>query len=284
MVGGGAYVKENFFKHQPEPFKSVNYVFMFDRKRSVIQACKRWKTTICADVVIKEKTFPYVYAADPDSDDVVLAVTNYGDALLFRNGAWCRMIRSSNDQYFCDGVDRVAIDEPRGVQFYSSVLFEGKTLVGEWPTGRLYEFKGGKLFPSALSPNILSQDKPISNNYEAQSIAMYCGDLFVGYWPRGEIYRFDHVRREWSLFVRLFDHPEDEDVIPYSIRENDGLVPAFFGQRVTALVPFGESLYAVTSNLNGWRGERTFLSDKQEIQYGSVWEINRSSCRTRYVK
>jgi hypothetical protein len=281
--GKVSFVRDSLWPQSSASFKSKNYLFLYDEVRSVIEACRRAEISDCIEVEIFKGSFPYVYAEDSILEDTVLAVTNFGDALVFRNGAWCRMSQSDDDKYSCDESSNRILSQPRGVQFYSSLLFEGRTLVGEWPTGRIYEFSGGQLFPSSLTPNILKMGKPISKNYEAQSMAMYCGDLFIGYWPTGEILRFDHRKRKWNHFARLFDHPEDSDLIPYSIRPSDKFEPAFFGQRVTALVPYRDSLYAVTSNLRDWRGEKSFMENMAASQYGAVWKIRRPGCKTTYV-
>lgn len=150
---------------------------------------------------------------------------------------------------------KLATGPGAGDPFYSSVLYQGKTLLGEWPTGRLYEFDGERLAPSDLTPPAIASAVPKRLGYEAQSLAEYCGDLFVGYWPRGEIYRYDGRKKAWGLFSRMFSSSPAETFIPFSDRPRDRLDPSFFGQRVTVLVPFEDSLYAATSNLREWTPE-----------------------------
>jgi hypothetical protein len=157
----------------------------------------------------------------------------------------------------------------------------GKTLIGEWPTGRLYEFDGEVLRPfNIVQPPFATGERL---GYEAQSMAEYCGDLFVGYWPRGEIWRRDRSTGKWSLAVRLFSHPiETEPVIPYFDRPSDGLHSAFYGQRVTALIPLGYSLYAASSNLNLWPTgyEPEIITQDQAAEYGALYRLTIPGCET----
>lgn len=230
----------------------------------------------CRIIPIFEGTFPYVFA---EHNGHVLAATNWGDVLIFDGVDWCRASRTV-DTYRCDP-DEPMVTEPRRVQFYSSINYMGKTLVGEWPTGRLYEFDGEELRPADMrQPPFVTGE---SLGYEAQSIAEYCGDLFVGYWPRGEIWRRDRTTGNWSMAVRLFSHPVGtEPFIPYSDRPSDGLSSAFYGQRVTALVPLGYSLYAATSNLSSWPVgyEPEILTPDEAAEYGSIYRLTIPGCET----
>jgi len=177
------------------------------------------------------------------------------------------------------------VTQPRAIQFYSSIHYKGHTLLGEWPTGSVYEFDGETLAPSAVwtPPQFLSREML---GYEAQTMAEYCGDLFVGFWPRGEIWRFDGHDQVWKYFKRLFTDTTPEQFIPYFSREPDNLNSAFFGQRVTALVPYQDGLYATTSSLTVWSPDirPTFLNSDQLDEYGSIYKIYREGCQTVYDK
>jgi hypothetical protein len=139
-----------------------------------------------------------------------------------------------------------------------------------------------------LSPSRKWTPAPFEYNkihgYEAQTFAEYCGDLFVGYWPKGEIWRYSRVERKWVYFRRLFTESSGEEFYPWSDRPLDDLDRAFFGQRVTSLIPLKDSLYAVTSNLNGWHAdlEINSLTSEQVDEYGALWEIKGVDCYTVY--
>lgn len=274
LLRGSAFITRAKDYAKPT-FKGTTHTFRWNKDDSTVEACAAGG---CVAVPIQAATFPYVYA---ERGGAVLVTTNYGEALLFQGGAWCRMTRTG-DSYRCAAPQPPMQATPTRVQFYVATDYRGRTLVGEWPTGRLYEFNGSELFPSTMSPPKFASGDPVG--YEAQSIAEYCGDLFVGYWPKGEIYRFDHKAGSWSLFRRLFDAYPGEPFIPHSERPRDAQDSSFYGQRVTALVPFEDSLYAVTSNLGAWTAAAApnYLTAAQQAQYGAVYRIRRDGCRTTY--
>lgn len=263
-------------------YKTLAYLFKFDFGDDQILACLIFGDKECSAISIKPGTFPYVYATH---DNSTLVVTNYGDALLFRSGKWCRMSMKS-DVYVCLNPQPDMLDQPREVQFYSSIDYQGRTLVGEWPTGRIYEFDGLTLKPSDMTPPRFTKLSDKKLGFEAQSMAEYCGDLFVGYWPKGELWRYDHRLKSWGLFQRFFTATKDEAFIPYSDRKPDGLDSAFFGQRITALLPFQDSLYVVTSNLRSWNTEASVssvMNDDRLAEYGSIYKISRAGCESFYM-
>jgi hypothetical protein len=163
----------------------------------------------CKIILIFEGTFPYVFA---EHNGHVLAATNWGEVLIFDGTNWCRASRSG-DTYRCDPNEPMVTD-PSGVQFYSSINYMGKTLVGEFPTGRLYEFDAVELRPAEiLQPPFVTGEGP---GYEAQSMAEYCGDLFVGYYPRGEI-AGRAIGRWPSTFSLIRSAPSPSSLIPTAL-------------------------------------------------------------------
>lgn len=250
------------------PFQA--YGFSFEQKGGVVDACD---DESCAAIDIAEGTWPYAFAA---ANGGVVALTNYGGGLIFRDGRWCRMAKRG-DAFECDP-NQEMVTEPRKIQFYSSVRFEGQTLVGEWPTGRLYEFDGKSLQPIEHQPPFVSSE-PIG--YEAQSMAEYCGDLYVGYWPTGEVWRMDAKTREWALAVELFPRAQGtESFIPYLDRPAQTRDAAFYGRRVTALVVHEGSLFMTTSNLRGWETgyQPAFMHGSEIERYGATYRLHRPAC------
>jgi hypothetical protein len=121
--------------------------------------------------------------------------------------------------------------------------------------------------------------------YEAQSMAEYCGDLFVGYWPKGDVWSWDHLNEKWSLFHRFFTESPEESFIPHSNRPPDYLDSSFFGQRITALVPFDDALYVITSNLNNWSTSEKaeeIIGKSLATEYGAILKITRYGCKSTY--
>lgn len=230
-------------------------------------------------IEIYPSTFPYIYA---QANGKVLVVSNWGDAIVYDGYQWSRWAKEGD--IYKHRKDASIVTEPRKVQFYSSIVFEGETLLGEWPTGRIYSFDGEVLKPWDNQPPFVSSD-PVG--YEAQSMAIYCEDLLVGYWPTVEIWKFYKNSKKWSLVMNLFSSPRSKSFIPYMDRLPDSLNPAFFGRRVTALIPFGDSLYASTSNLNMWDKNisyLTILTNSESDEYGAVYKITSNrNCKTRYI-
>ena len=262
-------------------YRSSIYEFSFDYKTSMLSACLQSDSAKCESISLKTGTFPYVYAS---KGDAVISISNYGDALLFKGGQWCRM-SMLNDVYSCAVPEAEPLLKPREIQFYSSVSYQGKVLIGEWPTGRLYEFDGAKLKPSEMTPPKFAEQAKDKMGYEAQTMAEYCGDLFVGYWPKGEVWRYDHLTQKWNLFKRFFSEEKNESFIPYANREPDSLDSAFFGQRVTALVPFEDSLYVTTSNLRSWKSSDVVpktIDPAKVSEYGTIYKVTRQGCTSTY--
>src|SRR5690606_8159595 len=97
------------------PFEA--YGKTFTHEKSEVRACDDYG---CATIRIADGTWVYAYAA---SGGATIALTNWGDALLFRDGKWCRMRLHYNDAYRCSSESEPPIKAPRKVQFYSSTLF-----------------------------------------------------------------------------------------------------------------------------------------------------------------
>lgn len=267
LISGKQWVQDGsgiFTEAEPIPCpRFIAAGFEFSRQDNKISACNEEE---CESIGIHPGTWVYAYAA---TSDAAVAVTNYGDALLFRDGEWCRM-NKTGETYRC-APDAEMLTEPRGFQFYSSIRYKGVTLMGEWPSGRLYLFDGKEIRLWRNQPPHVS---PEPLGYEAQSMAAYCGDLYVGYWPTGSIWRLH--QGQWTE-IKLF--PDSSDFIPHSNREPDGLDSSFFGRRVTSLIPFEGSLYATTSNLRGWykKLDQRAVSNAEAGLYGATWKI--SGCR-----
>jgi hypothetical protein len=119
-------------------------------------------------------------------------------------------------------------------------------------------------------------------------MAVYCGRLFVGYWPRGDLWVHASADGGWHYQGRAFTHPaKPEPAIPYADQSMDGVDAAFLGQRITSLVPFGDSLVLTTSNLRGWYkwlGVPEYLSSSQVAEYGAVWKLHQPGCATAHFQ
>lgn len=263
-----------FVEVEPVPcadFSAGGYTFPYDEGK--VHACKGGD---CKTIEIAENTWVYAYAA---AGDGVIALTNFGEGLLFRDGRWCRMRLTFRNVYRCDRRLESPLLEPNGLQFYSSVRWNNRTLVGEFPSGRLYVFNGRTLAPNGPRPPFITRRKV---GYEAQSMTVYCGNLYVGYWPTGEIWQLSGASGHWTQVAQLFpDSGRTDSLIPYQDRPPDDLPTNFFGRRVTSLVTADNALFASTSNYRGWHfGLETSVVEPDVAElYGAVFRIEDSDCQ-----
>lgn len=238
-------------------FKANGWNFKYGDGKST--ACK---DGLCLSIDVKDRTLPFVYA---ESNGAVFVGTSFGDALLFKNGKWCRMEKRKL-RFSCNGL-LPPPSEP-STQFYSSAYFNGRTLVGEYPSGAIFEFDGKEVFPSKISPAEFPHSGRIS--YESQTLMSFCGSFLVGYWPKGEIYTYSG---EWQEPIALFSPNEDYVAFQDEAVSSD-LVANFFGRRVASLVQYDDALYAITSSKGDWHtGIDTNLSKADADEYGMVWKL-----------
>jgi len=188
----------------------------------------------------------------------VLTVSNYGGVYAFDGATWKTLVEAS---------DQVSY------QVYSMLHFHDRVLLAQYPTGNLFEYQGGEVkhlkhWPPRL-PGVSKSAR------EAQSMAIYRGDLFVGVWPWAELWRYDRDAERWHSMGRMFTHPKitEKQTHPYEDTANKlGLVTNHWGQRITAMIPDGDSLMMSTSSkvTDVWKDEYKFLTESQRREYGAV--------------
>ena len=150
--------------------------------------------------------------------------------------------------------------------------FDGKTLIGEYPTGRLFEFDGRTVRPSPLTPPDFSDGIP--NASESQTLAVHCGNLFVGYWPHAALYRYDGSH--WKEPITFF--PSRTETFPHTKEaEAAGQIFNFLGQRVSSLISHEGSLYAITSNKGDWNASIDIPIPEADL-YGMTYKIDIDGC------
>lgn len=179
---------------------------------------------------------------------------------------------------FEDGTWRMLLEPKLGVsyQLYSTQMFYGRLLMGQYPTGRIFEYDGKKITGVAGWPPKLAGVSGSAR--EAQTTAIYGGDLFVGVWPWGELWRYNPDSREWKFLRRMFNHPalSDKVVHPYDAENRGNPVGNQWGQRVTSLIPCGPDLFIATSAKwpCRWDAEKfPFLAPDKWKSYGSVYRM-----------
>lgn len=200
--------------------------------------------------------FPYSYG---QAGDAVIVGSNSGGVYRFAGGGWATVR---------------AADPKVSFQLYTMVNFEDRLLMGQYPTGELFEYSEEGLRHLAGWPPRPSGAGARAR--EAQTLAYYGGRLYCGVWPWGEVWARDAA--QWRWVHRFFGVPEiaEEVVAPFE-KELAGLgetVSNLWGQRITSMIPFEDRLLISTSNKNGAAAERRVpaLSEAME-DYGAVWEL-----------
>jgi len=189
--------------------------------------------------------------------------SNIGGFYIFEDGAW-RMLLEPNLKV--------------SYQLYSTMAFHDRLLMGQYPTGRVFEYDGEKITDLASWPPRL--DGVTGSAREAQTTTIYGGDVFVGVWPWGELWRYNPDSKTWAFMGRQFEHPSISDKIthPYDIENSStGAVGNKWGQRVTSLVTRGANLFISTSAKwpCEWEPEKfPFLAPDKWKSYGTVHRMN----------
>ena len=210
------------------------------------------------------RTLPYVgettFAWGQLGKQVVTG-SNLGGFYVFTDGHWTMLL------------------EPRlGVsyQLYSTMAFHDRLLMGQYPTGRIFEYDGTKITDLKDWPPKLQGVSGSSR--EAQTTIIYGGDVLVGVWPWGELWRYNSDSTRWAFMQRMFDHPAPTDTVthPYDIENLGNAIGNLWGQRVTSLVTNGSDLFVSTSAKHPceWDAQLyPFLAPDKWQSYGRVYRI-----------
>lgn len=239
---------------------------------------------------VKSEGFTKVYACawSPDDKtpidpaDAAILKTRYVGETPFAYGQFQGTVLTVSNQggvYVFDGSRWKVLLEPDkrfSYQVYSIINYFDRLLLAQYPTGQLFEYRGKDLkllkgWPPRL-PGVSSSAR------EAQTLGIYRGDLFVGVWPWAELWRYDGDARKWHSMGRMFSHPKitDKSVHPYEADARKyKLVTNHWGQRITGMVPLGESLMLSTSSKGTyrWYSKYKFLTEKQRREYGAVLRL-----------
>ncbi len=182
--------------------------------------------------------------------------------------------------YVFDGVAWKTIHDGKlgeSYQVYSMLNTYDRMLLGQYPTGMLFEYDGESVtLLDGQPPRI---EGVSGSSREAQTTAIYGGDIYVGVWPWGELWRYCPDSGEWHSCGRMFTHPEPHNntTHPYQTDcEEHDLVHNEWGQRVTSLVPLGESMMLSTSAKwpHDWNPEWGFIEGDGWKEYGAVLRLH----------
>ena len=219
--------------------------------------------------VVGETTFAWGQLGDQ-----IVTGSNIGGFYVFENDVW-----------------KMLLEPKLGVsyQLYSTLSFHDRLLMGQYPTGRVFEYDGQTITDQRGWPPVL--EGVSSSAREAQTTAIYGGDLMVGVWPWGEVWRYNPDSREWTFMRRMFSHPTLSSVIthPYDAENQNNVPQNLWGQRVTSLVPSGPDLFISTSAKAPYQWDPKkypFLAPEKWKSYGMVYRATMSghlSASTRWT-
>ncbi len=177
---------------------------------------------------------------------------------------------------FDAGTWRMLLEPNLGVsyQLYSSLGFHDRLLMGQYPTGRVFEYDGKTITDQKGWPPVLTGVSGSAR--EAQTSVIYGGDLMVGVWPWGEVWRYNPDSQRWIFMQRMFDHPALSDQIthPYDVENTNNTPRNLWGQRVTSLIASGADLFISTSAkapVEWMPKQYPFLMPEKWKSYGKVY-------------
>ncbi len=192
----------------------------------------------------------------------VMTVTNQGGVHAFDKGRWRTLQEADNTINY---------------QIYSMLNFYDRMLLAQYPTGHLFDYRGGNEIKhlQGWPPRLTGVSQRAR---EAQTTAIYRGEMFTGVWPWAELWRYSHDEGQWTAMGRAFTHPEltDKQTHPYEQHtERFKIVSNHWGQRITGMIPIGEALFLSTSakGTYEWNDQYDFLTDKQRREYGAVLKL-----------
>lgn len=215
-----------------------------------------------SQAVVWETPYPHeVPFAWGQWEQQILTVSNMGGIYVFEDGKW-RTVLEPDDQ--------------TSYQVYSILHWHDRLLLAQYPTGNVFEYQGQEATRIEDWPPVLPG--VATSARECQTLSIYRGDLLAGVWPWAELWRRDRDANEWQSLGRMFSHPHTtaEFQHPYEIEaRQQGLVANHWGQRITGMIPQGDSLLLSTSSKGTaeWKDEYTFLTDEQRREYGAVLRL-----------
>lgn len=192
----------------------------------------------------------------------VLTGSNVGGFYVYEGGKWSKRSDPNLSVSF---------------QLYSSLGFQDRLLMGQYPTGHIFSYDGQTLVDQPNWPPVLPG--VASHSREAQTTGIYGGYLYAGVWPWGELWRYSPDSKQWTFVRRMFEHPQlsTEITHPYDVENSKNAVSNLWGQRVTSLVTLDGDLYVSTSAKHpcDWDPQSNpFLAPELWKSYGSVYRLN----------
>ena len=197
----------------------------------------------------------------------IVTGSNIGGFYALENGLWKTLLDPKLGESY-QLYSMLGFHESRGDSG------QGRLLMGQYPTGRLFAYDGRRIADQPGWPPVL--EGVTSSAREAQTTVIYGGDLMVGVWPWGEVWRYNPDSQRWVFMPRMFKHPNLSAAIthPYDVENESNSPRNLWGQRVTSLVASGPDLFISTSGKAPmeWEPQRyPFLAPEKWKSYGKVY-------------
>lgn len=207
----------------------------------------------------KKGEFPYAMG-QLNAD--ILVTTNQGGVYRLRDDRW----------------DTLRTPDGKSHQVYCSLNMGESLWLGHYPSGEILEYDGQTLRSKAGFPPVMPGVS--QNAREAQTLTLFGGDVYAGIWPWAELWRLPPASQEWSLVRRMFSQPAVTTATTHPFEKETaarGPVLNQWGQRLTSLVPLGNSLFGSTSAKSSkpWSPEFDFLDEAARQEYGRVYRMRR---------
>lgn len=225
-----------------------------------IVACNmtaRLQIQTCATEVTRGRD-EFAYAVGPTDAGIVVAL-NSGRLLVF-DPVSVRFRVSESDGF--------------SLQLYAFARYGERGLWGQYPDGQVGEVRDGRFESSVEQP--LSGLDSANSLPELQTLGIYKGWLWAGIWPYGTVHRASIEEPNWLSFRRMFSGPEIKpgESEPFAAALGNNAM----GQRITDMLPFGDSLYVATGSKTGILPQLPSAPDAEGIrsllpEYGRVWRI-----------
>lgn len=211
--------------------------------------------------------------------------TRYGGEVPF---AWGQLrqeamtVSNNGGVYVFDGQDwRIVREADNKVSFqvYSAINVHDELWLAQYPSGNLFVYDGVELRQMTGAPPVMPG--VAGSSREAQSTMIYGGEVYVGVWPWSELWRLDRDSQKWVFVSRMFtqppvtdkvQHPFEAEVVAFNQANDAKLVANNWGQRLTSMAAWQDSLLLGTSS----KGVQTrdtklsFLTDEVFAEYGRL--------------
>jgi hypothetical protein len=205
----------------------------------------------------------FPYAIDED-DNSIIVFSSAGSVVRFdKNSKRHEFVRAAGAPL--EG------KETTSYQIYSALKFQKDVMLGGYPFNLVQKMVSDREISSFEPP------LPVTFNYgEVQTLTLFKNRILAGVWPWGQVWSFDPLERKWTLFKRLFSHPDMTKLSAAQMIDEpyvSELKSNALGQRVNSFVSMNDSIYMLTSAKDGYANlaaDKSALTPAQIAEYGAV--------------